>query len=148
MILICLEIKRIINFIFSLTALKQEGYLNPLMCHFLPIKREFEMTKKTENKPGALTKRALIDHVASTLETNNVSLSKTQIKEIITHIFAAIKSEVVSEGKYTQPRFGTFEIRDRKARTGRSPLDGTPIDIPASRIVGLKVSKFLKESIN
>jgi len=109
------------------------------------------MTKKTDSKPNALTKRELINAVSVKLNEADVTLTKTQIAEVITQIFATIKSEIMTSAdkKYTQPRFGTFEVRHRVARTGRSPKDKTvEIQIPASKIVGLKVSKPLKEHLN
>lgn len=44
--------------------------------------------------------------------------------------------------------FGTFEIGNRAARTGRNPLTGEPVQIAAKRAVKFKPSKALKESVN
>ncbi len=44
--------------------------------------------------------------------------------------------------------FGTFLVRDRKARTGRNPQSGEAIDIPASKAPSFKAGKGLKESVN
>ena len=95
-----------------------------------------------------MPKRDLINSVSETLAASGVSLSKTQISEIMTHLFDAIKGEVMTSGKYQQPRFGTFDVRERAARDGRSPATGEAIKIPASKSVGLKVSKVLKDSLN
>ena len=43
--------------------------------------------------------------------------------------------------------FGTFEVKDRKARMGRNPHTGAPIEIRAGRRVGFRVGKALKESV-
>lgn len=43
--------------------------------------------------------------------------------------------------------FGTFEVKDRKARTGRNPHTGEPIDIGAGRRVGFRVGKALRDSL-
>ncbi len=43
--------------------------------------------------------------------------------------------------------FGTFQIRQRKAREGRNPKTGEKIKIKASRTVGFKVGKKLKDKI-
>ena len=99
-------------------------------------------------KSGAMTKRDLINSVSEAVAASGASISKTQINEIITHIFASIKEEIVANGKYQQPRFGTFEVRDRAARTGKNPRTGEAIEIAASKNVGLKVSKVLKDSLN
>jgi DNA-binding protein HU-beta len=107
--------------------------------------------KNTEKKPAALTKRALIDKVSKSLLEGDVKLPKTQIAAVIAELFAGIKDEITSNSnnKYTQNCFGTFEVRTRKARESCSPQDPTKmIQIPESKIVGLKVSKSLKDSLN
>lgn len=45
--------------------------------------------------------------------------------------------------------FGTFEVRDRKAREGRNPRDPEEvIKIPASKAPVFKAGKSLKEIVN
>ena len=44
--------------------------------------------------------------------------------------------------------FGTFLVRDRKARVGRNPQSGESIDIPASKAPSFKAGKGLKEAVN
>lgn len=44
--------------------------------------------------------------------------------------------------------FGTFEVKERAARTGRNPQTKQPIEIPASKAPSFKAGKPLKESIN
>ena len=43
--------------------------------------------------------------------------------------------------------FGTFNVRHRAARTGRNPQTGATIQIAASKSVGFKAGKALKESL-
>ncbi|MBN7768405.1 HU family DNA-binding protein [Marinobacter daepoensis] len=43
--------------------------------------------------------------------------------------------------------FGTFNIRHREARSGRNPQTGASIRIPASKTVGFKPGKALKDAI-
>ena len=43
--------------------------------------------------------------------------------------------------------FGTFTIAKRKARTGRNPQTGSPIQIPARRVVRFTSGKTLKSEI-
>ena len=44
--------------------------------------------------------------------------------------------------------FGTFEVKERAARTGRNPQTKQPIEIPASKAPSFKAGKTLKEAIN
>lgn len=43
--------------------------------------------------------------------------------------------------------FGSFSVRPRAARTGRSPRTGETIQIPASNAVGFKAGKALKDAV-
>ena len=51
------------------------------------------------------------------------------------------------EGEVAIPGFGTFRRVMRKARTGRNPKTGEPLEIPASRSVGFRPGKALKENV-
>lgn len=44
--------------------------------------------------------------------------------------------------------FGTFEVRDRAARTGRNPQTGETIQIKAAKIPAFKAGKALKDAVN
>ena len=44
--------------------------------------------------------------------------------------------------------FGTFEVKERAARTGRNPQTKQPIEIPASKTPSFKAGKPLKEAVN
>ena len=43
--------------------------------------------------------------------------------------------------------FGTFNVRERAARMGRNPATGETIQIAASKGVGFKAGKSLKDSL-
>lgn len=43
--------------------------------------------------------------------------------------------------------FGTFLVRDRKARTGRNPRSNETIEIPAAKIPAFKAGKALKDAV-
>jgi len=44
--------------------------------------------------------------------------------------------------------FGTFQVKDRAARTGRNPRTGETIEIAAARVPGFKPGKALKDAVN
>ena len=44
--------------------------------------------------------------------------------------------------------FGTFEVSERAARTGRNPQSGKEMKIPASKAPKFKAGKALKDMIN
>ena len=44
--------------------------------------------------------------------------------------------------------FGTFEVSERAARTGRNPQTGAEMEIPASKAPKFKAGKALKDMVN
>jgi DNA-binding protein HU-beta len=49
--------------------------------------------------------------------------------------------------KVTFSRFGSFEVKERKARKGRNPKTGEEVPIPAKKRVKFNPSKSLKNAL-
>ena len=43
--------------------------------------------------------------------------------------------------------FGTFDTKDRPARSGRNPRTGAPVAVPASRAVRFRAGKTLRDAV-
>ena len=57
--------------------------------------------------------------------------------------------KAVAEGDKSQlTGFGTFEQRQRNARTGVDPRTGNSIEIPASKVPAFKAGKGFKDIVN
>ncbi|MBT4079695.1 MAG: integration host factor subunit beta [Gammaproteobacteria bacterium] len=44
--------------------------------------------------------------------------------------------------------FGSFSVHERKARTGRNPKTGDPVEVPAKYVAHFKPGKDLRERVN
>jgi len=62
-------------------------------------------------------------------------------------VLDCLAKAVKKTGKVSLSGFGIFEIKRRKARMGINPKTGEKIKIKASKTVGFKASKALKESL-
>ena len=89
-----------------------------------------------------MNKSHLVAHVARELQT-----SKLQASRLVETVLEAVKEGLRTDGSVTITGFGTFEVKERKARIGRNPHTGAPIHIEAGRRVGFRVGKALKESV-
>lgn len=89
-----------------------------------------------------MNKKELIDAVAADLAT-----SKLQAENSVNSVLNAIKKGLTADQHVQLVGFGTFVVRARKARTGRNPQTGQEITIQASRSVGFKAGKELKEAL-
>ena len=79
---------------------------------------------------------------------DQTGLTRDKASEVIT-AFTDQASAAAARGEdATLTAFGTFTIRSREARDGRNPQTGASIRIPASKTVGFKAGKGLKEKIS
>lgn len=90
-----------------------------------------------------MTKAELIDSIAS-----KTDLPKGTAERIVATIFDDIVAALKGGDKVHISGFGTFQVSDRKARTGRNPKTGEAIQIAASRAAKFKPGKTLKDSLN
>ncbi|TDT44003.1 DNA-binding protein HU-alpha [Halospina denitrificans] len=75
-------------------------------------------------------------------------LSKNKAQEVLNAVTDQISAALAKNEPVSLPGFGNFNIRERSARTGRNPQTGASIKIPASRSVGFKAGKPLREAVN
>ena len=74
-------------------------------------------------------------------------LSKKDAEKAL-NAFVEVVSDAMKAGDKVQlVGFGTFESKDRPARTARNPRTGESVKIPASKAVSFKVGKALKDSL-
>lgn len=69
-------------------------------------------------------------------------------KNVVISLLATITDELAAGNKVFLNGFGGFDVRERAARTGRNPKTGEAVEIAASRNVGFKAAKALKEAVN
>jgi DNA-binding protein HU-beta len=74
---------------------------------------------------------------------------RTQVKaeEVVDVIFEAIKEALQQGDSVILRRFGSFQIRDQRARIGRPPKPGQEAEIPARRVVRFKAGKAFKDAV-
>lgn len=90
-----------------------------------------------------MNKTDLIKNVAESAE-----LTKKDAEKAIKAVFEEI-SQALAEGDKVQIiGFGTFKVRQRKAREGRNPHNNEPIQIEASKTPAFKAGKQLKDLVN
>jgi len=92
-----------------------------------------------------VTKDELINSVIKTCKDPN--LSKRLTGDVLDAVFENISKAIKKEKRFAYPGFGTFTVRNRKARKGRNPQTGEEIKIKASKTVGFKPAPTLKNSL-
>ena len=89
-----------------------------------------------------MTKADLVDQIAG---TTGISRQHTGI--IVDQLLDAV-CRALSEGRHLEIRgFGTFKVRERRARRARNPRSGDEVMVPAKLVPVFKPSKELKAHI-
>ncbi|MBB1488371.1 HU family DNA-binding protein [Oceanospirillum sediminis] len=75
-------------------------------------------------------------------------LSKDKANEVLNVVLDEITSAVAKNDSVALIGFGTFSVRERSARMGKNPQTGEAMEIPASKTVGFKPGKKLKDAVD
>lgn len=89
-----------------------------------------------------MNKSELTDAVASTTGS-----SKAEAQRNVDAVLAAVSGALGKGDKVTLPGFGTFEVRQRAARTGRNPQTGETINVKAAKVPAFKAGQGLKDLV-
>lgn len=89
-----------------------------------------------------MTKADLVVAVAE-----EVGISKKDAANAVDILFERIQAALEQGEDVKLSGFGAFVVKTRKERRGTSPKTGEEIVIPATKTVGFKPSKSLKDAI-
>ena len=89
-----------------------------------------------------MNKADLIEQVAAIVGTQKMA------KDAVSCVFETITNALVKSDTVQISGFGSFKVSQRKARTGRNPQTGAPIQIPAAKVPKFSPGKALKEAVN
>ena len=89
-----------------------------------------------------MNKAELVEAVASS--TNS---SKADAQRSVEAVLDTISDALQKGDKVALTGFGTFEVRDRAARTGRNPQTGETIQVKAAKVPAFKAGQGLKNAV-
>ncbi|MCI5075772.1 HU family DNA-binding protein [Oricola sp.] len=75
-------------------------------------------------------------------------LGKGDAASAVDAVFETITETLKAGGDVRVLGFGNFGVNQRAATTGRNPLTGQPVDIPAKRVAKFSAGKGLKDALN
>lgn len=90
-----------------------------------------------------MNKSQLIDAAA-----DEADVSKNEVAAVLDAVLDTIQDAVKRGEKVTLTGFGTFERRERAARTGRNPQTGEQIKVAASKSPAFKPGKAFKDAVS
>src|SRR4030095_12846047 len=79
---------------------------------------------------------------------DETGLTKVKAEEAVDAILEQVKDGLQRGEAVILRRFGSFQVRQKRARVGRNPKTGEEAGIPARRVVRFKSGKHFKEAVN
>lgn len=89
-----------------------------------------------------MNKTELVASVAEKAE-----LSKKDAEKAVAAMLDSVTDALKAGDKIALVGFGTFEVKERAARTGKNPRTGEPVKIAAARVPVFKAGKGLKDAV-
>jgi nucleoid DNA-binding protein len=90
-----------------------------------------------------MKKSDLIKEIAKHAE----GLTQKQAEQGLNALLDVIGESLKAGNAVTLVGFGSFEVKERAARTGRNPATGAEINIPAAKVPSFKAGKVLKDAV-
>jgi DNA-binding protein HU-beta len=87
-------------------------------------------------------KSELFSHFAERFD-----VKRTQARDFFDELAVLCEKELKRSGEFVLPGMVKLVVQKRKARLGRNPSDGSPINIPAKTVVKARIIKQLKDSV-
>jgi DNA-binding protein HU-beta len=88
----------------------------------------------------AMTKSQVADHLAE-----KVGITKKLAAQFLEELASLAYKQ--AKNVFTLPGIGKLKLANRKARMGRNPQTGAPIQIKAKTVVKFRVAKAAKDAI-
>ena len=79
---------------------------------------------------------------------DHLDVSRAQADRALSAVLDIIAEQLGKGEKVAFTGFGSFEVSERAARTGRNPQTGKEITIAAAKVPGFRAGKALKDAVN
>ena len=79
---------------------------------------------------------------------SRMNLSRQQSAEVLENILEFISASIVEHGQMKITAFGTFHVRQKKARVGRNPKTGQEVTITPRKSLSFRPSPLLREKVS
>lgn len=74
-------------------------------------------------------------------------LKKTEVSSVMESLVNTVYKTLKKDKKIKLEGLGVFQLKDRKARVARNPRTGEMVNVPAKKVVKLRVTKDIKEAV-
>jgi integration host factor subunit beta len=91
-----------------------------------------------------MTKAELVDKIAE----KKPGLTRKQVEVVVNTVLDGIKDALSREDKVEIRGFGSFRVRNRRAKEGRNPKTGETVQVPPKKVPFFKAGKEMREMVD
>ncbi len=97
---------------------------------------------------ATITKRELSIKITDKLGSKGIDITQQDVFDVLQTFIEEVIDSLATGDTVVMRNFGTFEVREMKAKIGRNPKDpGKDVPIPARAGVKFKPGKEMKEKV-
>jgi DNA-binding protein HU-beta len=93
-------------------------------------------------KEAPLNRKQLVDAIQK-----HTAVARSDVDKVLGSLIQHTQIAVKKGERVSLVGFGTFERRDRKARTARNPRTGTPVKVKATKIPAFRAGQGFKDVV-
>ncbi len=90
-----------------------------------------------------MTKAEIIESIYQ-----KIGFSKKEATDVVEALFEIVKNTLEKDQRLKVSGFGNFLVKEKRARLGRNPHTGQPIQITPRKVLTFKPSQVLKTILN
>ena len=94
-----------------------------------------------------MSKQRIVQALKDSPAAKREGIPTTALDQIVDTVLDTIADDLAGGHAVQLAGFGTFAVKERAERPGRNPRTGAAITVPASKTVGFKPAKRLKERL-
>ncbi len=102
---------------------------------------------KIQNRGTNMTGKTLTRMDLGESLVREIGLSRSESSDLVESVLAHLSDTLVSGEMVKISSFGTFSLRDKKARVGRNPKTGEEAPIVPRRVLTFRPSHLMKSSV-
>ena len=97
---------------------------------------------------ATITKRELAINITNKLGAKGIELTQQDVLEVVQTLIDEVTDSLAKGESVVMRNFGSFQVREMKAKIGRNPKNpGKDVPIPARAVVKFKPGKEMKEKV-
>ncbi len=97
---------------------------------------------------ATVTKRELVMRITDKIGEHGAGLTQQEVMDVVQTFIEEVTESLAQGDSVVMRNFGTFQVRELKAKVGRNPKDpAKDVPIPARAAVKFKPGKEMKEKV-